>query len=318
MVLDRYSSTSNYVVYEKVKDVVCSNTIQDSSSARNASMSAGIPIPVVDDLLSLKFGASDSSSDWSHWQQQFCHSYYYEYQSQLQSANLSEIFSDNAAKTIQACLQHEPVYAYFDVSPTGDSFSFTFQVQGKEKLKSGTVLPSNAVKDCDPVNPFQLSWYYQHIGDLDISGLKEAFSCSWNSDLSARVELKLDNQGTRVFALPPIVKRLTPPPPPPLVVTAETYRSPSDMPSGSCKDFSPAYQLCSEAKPDGWTIVSQSFQLTGDRACGGWSTCAVEVNTPTRVCYRFSLQGHDDECGHSGNTGIHYSKGNLNVVWQHH
>lgn len=103
--------------------------------------------------------------------------------------------------------------------------------------------------------------------------------------------------------------------PPPLVVTAETYRS-DNLPSGHCKDFSGMYNLCSDAKPDGWTIVSQRFQLTRDRACNAWSTCAQTVNTPTQVCYQFRMQGHDEECGHSGSTGIHLSMGVLDVVWQ--
>lgn len=317
VVLDRYSSTSNYVVYEKVKDSICSNTIHDQSSARSAAGQAGIPIPLLDDVFSLKMSGNISADDWSHWQQQFCHSYYYEYQSQMQNSNLAQVFSDNAKSVVETCLNREPVYAYFDVSPSGDAFAFTFHVQGKDKLKKGFVRPGNAVRDCDIDNPFGLSWYYQNVGDLDISGERKAFACSWNSSLTARVELKLDNQGDRAYVLPPIIKRETPPPPPPLVVTPETYRS-DNLPSGHCKDFSGMYNLCSAAKPDGWTIVSQRFQLTGDRACNAWSTCAQTVNTPTQACYQFSMQGHDEECGHSGNTGIHFSTGVLDVVWQHH
>jgi hypothetical protein len=94
-----------------------------------------------------------SADDWSHWQQQFCHSYYYEYQSQMQNSNLAQVFSDNAKSVVETCLNREPVYAYFDVSPSGDAFAFTFHVQGKDKLKKGFVRPGNAVKDCDIDNP---------------------------------------------------------------------------------------------------------------------------------------------------------------------
>ena len=96
----------------------------------------------------------------------------------------------------------------------------------------------------------------------------------------------------------------------------ETFRS-DELPSGSCKDFSGWYTLCSPDKPEGWTIVSQVFQLTGGRSCSGWAGCEITTNTPAKVCYRFQMQGHDEECGHSGNTGIHYSRGQLDVVWQH-
>jgi hypothetical protein len=100
------------------------------------------------------------------------------------------------------------------------------------------------------------------------------------------------------------------------IAKPETYRS-DELPSGSCKDFSGWYTLCSADKPEGWTIVSQVFQLTGDRSCSGWAQCEMTTNTPSKVCYRFQMQGHDEECGHSGNTGIHYSRGQLDVVWQH-
>jgi hypothetical protein len=104
---------------------------------------------------------------------------------------------------------------------------------------------------------------------------------------------------------------------PPVHATPETYRS-DELPSGNCKDFSGWYSLCSPDNPEGWTIVSQVFQLIGDRSCSGWANCEVVSKTPTKICYRFRMQGHDEECGHSGNTGIHYSRGQLDVVWQHH
>jgi hypothetical protein len=34
----------------------------------------------------------------------------------------------------------------------------------------------------------------------------------------------------------------------------------------------------------------------------------------TKACYRASTQGHDEECGLSGKTGIHYSQGVLTVT----
>jgi hypothetical protein len=103
---------------------------------------------------------------------------------------------------------------------------------------------------------------------------------------------------------------------PAIVAQSETFRS-DELPSGSCKDFSGWYTLCAAEKPEGWTIVSQVFQLTGDRSCSGWARCEMTTDSPTKICYRFQMQGHDEECGHSGNTGIHYSRGQLDVVWQH-
>lgn len=97
----------------------------------------------------------------------------------------------------------------------------------------------------------------------------------------------------------------------------ETYLSDNSA-SGACKDFGAWASVCSPDKPAGWSIAYQSFELTGDRKCGAWSHCEpVGTPTETKVCYRFNTQGHDEECGHSGNTGIHYSQGVLTVLWKH-
>lgn len=217
VVLDKYSSTSNYTVYEKTKDAICKETISDKGSASNAGFAAGIPIPVLDDIFSLKLNGSTAANDWSHWKEHFCQSNYYEQYVNLQSSNLSQIFSDNARSIVEECFknQNEAVYGYFEVPPDGSVFTFTFRVVGKEKLKAGFVKPTMVVSNCDPDNPFGLSWYYRNIGDLDISGQKEEFGCSWDSSKSLHVDLKLANQGARSYILPAIIKRPVPPTPPP-------------------------------------------------------------------------------------------------------
>ncbi len=99
--------------------------------------------------------------------------------------------------------------------------------------------------------------------------------------------------------------------------SVETYSS-DDVASGACKDFGAWATLCTPDKPKGWTIASQHFELTGDRAGCAWAQCEpLGSITDTKACYRFRTQGHDEECGHSGNTGIHYSKGVLTVAWNH-
>jgi hypothetical protein len=320
IVLDRHSSSTDYATYEKVKDVVCSNEIKDSSAARNLGLKAGIPLPILDDVFNLSLQGSASSTDWFHWQSQFCHSYYNETASQLRNRNLSQEFSDNARRVVEACLNTEPVYAYYEITPSGDAFTFTFHVQGREKLKEAAVTPQGAVKNCSPENPFALSWLDRHITDLDISGQRKAFGCTWDSNQTVLVQLRLANQGDRTYALPGVVKRsvIAPPPPVPVIVSTESYRT-GDMPSGACADFSPWYDLCSESKPDDWKIVTRNFQLSGDRSCTtGYAECGATTDTPAKVCFHFRMQGEGQECSHHGNTGIHYSKGTLEVVWQHH
>jgi hypothetical protein len=113
------------------------------------------------------------------------------------------------------------------------------------------------------------------------------------------------------------VEPKTPAPSTESVTTTETYQS-DDAASGSCKDFGAWASVCSPDKPPGWTISYQHFELTGDRAGCQYAECGpVGTPTDTKVCYHFRTQGHDEECGHSGNTGIHYSKGVLTVVWKH-
>ncbi|HWA91952.1 MAG TPA: hypothetical protein VG889_18070 [Rhizomicrobium sp.] len=113
---------------------------------------------------------------------------------------------------------------------------------------------------------------------------------------------------------------LTPAPTPDPVPVTETriYESPS-QPSGRGAEFSTFYSLCSQDAPAGWTIEKSSFVLTGDRQCGAWSNCSLLTETPTKVCWQFNMQGHDEQMGFlgTGGSGIQYSKGILTVVWKH-
>jgi hypothetical protein len=207
VVLDTVSSRSGYSSYERVKDVVCKKEIKDESSAMDVGVKAGIPIPVLEDVFKLDFDGKFDSKNSSHWLSQFCSSHFSEVETKLSEAHLSKIFSDNARKTVQDCLMHEPVYGYFEPTSTADGFSFTFSVQGTEKLKGAIINDRDAVSECDPKNPFGLNWYYKEIGDVDISGQKKAFACGWNSSKLVQLTLRLENQGDRAYQLEPIIPR---------------------------------------------------------------------------------------------------------------
>jgi len=118
----------------------------------------------------------------------------------------------------------------------------------------------------------------------------------------------------------PAKTSVNPPAPAPekkLVPTSEVYTS-DDVASGSCADMGAWSTVCTPDKPPGWTIINAQFNLTGDRAGCAYANCEpLGTATASKACYRFRTQGHSEECGHSGNTGIHYSKGVLNVVWSH-
>lgn len=64
--------------------------------------------------------------------------------------------------------------------------------------------------------------------------------------------------------------------------------------SGSGSGFSEWYSLCSDGIPQSATITNVSFLLSGDRRCGGWANCVETERTGNRVCYKFQLQGHNE------------------------
>lgn len=113
-----------------------------------------------------------------------------------------------------------------------------------------------------------------------------------------------------------IPARAEDPAPPKMTTSEETYSS-NPVASGACEGFGGWGSVCSADKPTGWKIASHSFALDGDRACGAYSECSQETANSAKVCYNFRTQGHNEECGHSGNTGIHYTKGVLTVTWLH-
>jgi hypothetical protein len=126
---------------------------------------------------------------------------------------------------------------------------------------------------------------------------------------------KQKTQETVPDPTPPVAK----PAPPEMVISPEEETRSPETASGACKGYGNWARLCSNAKPAGWTIVSEHFDLIGDRAGCKYAECKKddETSSNTQVCYLFHMQGHDEECGHSGNTGIQYSTGVLKVVWKH-
>ncbi|HMG86475.1 MAG TPA: hypothetical protein VK574_12045 [Terracidiphilus sp.] len=103
---------------------------------------------------------------------------------------------------------------------------------------------------------------------------------------------------------------------PALPDVTDIYRSGPQM-SGAGKNFSAAYDLCSGDPARGYVIKSNRFQLAGDRQCGQWATCKPTRNEATKVCWQFTLQGHEEQTGifKPGQNGQAYSEGVLSVVW---
>ena len=111
------------------------------------------------------------------------------------------------------------------------------------------------------------------------------------------------------------------PPLPTLVkeTITEVYRS-GPQPSGPGKAFSQWYTLCSSNPPPDRLVQTDSFRLVGDRSCGSWANCEKVSSSPTQVCWRFQMQGHDEwerpfYLGAGGGSGVASSEGILTVVW---
>lgn len=103
---------------------------------------------------------------------------------------------------------------------------------------------------------------------------------------------------------------------PPMPDVTEIYRSGPQI-SGEGKGFSESYVLCSGDPPRGYVIKSNRFYLAGDRQCGRWATCRQTRNEATKVCWEFSMQGHQEQTGFfkPGEKGQAYSEGVLSVLW---
>jgi len=96
----------------------------------------------------------------------------------------------------------------------------------------------------------------------------------------------------------------------------EIYHSGPQI-SGVGRNFSESYALCSGDPPKGYVIKSARFLLVGDRQCGRWATCKETRNEATKVCWEFSMQGHEEQTGFFklGDKGQAESEGVLTVVW---
>ncbi len=92
--------------------------------------------------------------------------------------------------------------------------------------------------------------------------------------------------------------------------------------SGAGANFSGWYEMCATPPEDGYTTEYVYFSLVGDRSCGAWSECRPVTQTPTKVCYDFRMQGHNEWgqhyvgpfVAHDGN-GVGLSEGVLTIYW---
>ncbi|SAL79923.1 hypothetical protein AWB71_06007 [Caballeronia peredens] len=275
VVLDEYSSSSDYAAYERVKTATCQETVSNVQSARSESVKFGIPIPVADDVFDMSFDGKSSSSDWNYWKQHFCTSNFYESQTKLANRNLSKVFSDNALAAVKACLAADAPYGYFQINKTGDRFFFHFKTGTKETLTKATLSPGVASAECPADNPFNLSAKERWFG-YDFSGTPLEHNCPWNGDAGA-MNLKLKNAGTRSIPLEKLVKVTVPlPPPPPAPATFSFYYTTNNNMHGP-------YETAAPSPYEKWNCVQS-------RKFGGWRAGFGEARG-SRTCPDMHLSG---------------------------
>jgi hypothetical protein len=84
--------------------------------------------------------------------------------------------------------------------------------------------------------------------------------------------------------------------------------------SGERGSFSGWYEVTAPAPPTGYVydLKSSKFRLEGDRSCGQWAECSWGDQSPTKLSFRFRLQGHSESPGR----GQTISQGVLEVAYK--
>jgi hypothetical protein len=101
----------------------------------------------------------------------------------------------------------------------------------------------------------------------------------------------------------------------PVVEEATVEKRSGGKNSGTMANYSSFYELCSDPIPQGAAIIHQEFRLEGDRSCGGgWAECRISVQEPSRACYVFRMQGHNELP--FSNAGVRQSEGVLRLTYQ--
>jgi len=87
--------------------------------------------------------------------------------------------------------------------------------------------------------------------------------------------------------------------------------------SGDGTAFGPWYTVCSGPVTEGYQLVGEEFTASGEetRACGRWLNCEKLQSDQTNVCYRFQIQGKEEQAGKNPRE-IKKGSANLKVTWR--
>jgi hypothetical protein len=200
VVFDTANNVTEQSIAQSVRSAVCREESSSQRAATSAGTSLGIPVPVLDSVFNLKFGSSSSSENYSSWRKGFCSTGLSDLEGSLRALSATKTFGDNAKSVVSTCLNRTgALYGYFTPTPQRQGFTFSLQYRPMGandyvKLESARVGPPDAVADCEPSNPFQVT------PGRDLRS-KTDFTCRWvRSDQDIRVSVRTSN-GDQTFVL---------------------------------------------------------------------------------------------------------------------
>ncbi|HWW13572.1 MAG TPA: hypothetical protein VN310_02830 [Candidatus Dormibacteraeota bacterium] len=193
-----------------MQDEFCSVTRSATSSteAVKAAGSAGIPLPIADDIVQLKAGANyeTSSSSWSEWYQQFCDKHLREQVLDTQYTNVTHEFSKYALEAAKACYASNTAGLHGQITPTGDkrmiSISVRYHPNGSEKATlRGPVRATDpdSISSCNPGNKnnlFDDGWFSKV--DLNSGAVAQ---CIWNPEKNFGTVINTTSSGSLALSL---------------------------------------------------------------------------------------------------------------------
>ena len=315
IVKDEYSTQTDEMAYDRIRDVSCKDTKVTNQSAHSAGLSAGIPIPVLNDVFSLTFDGHTSNEASSTWAELFCKSHYELVREQLHNKALATLLDTKSADMVSACLQ--ATYAYADISRDGSRITIHVHGAPGERLKDARILTPKSVTGCDPDNPLAWSWGERWSGE-DISGRNADFGCQWDHSKTAQISLKFANADRRVVTIDSLKEQSVHMSSDYVWVTEpETYERNGLSSNG--QGIGEIQTVCSssdKAKNPDWRIPdgdsSVVYYLTGDRTCDANSLCTLVNKDSRQVCYKFGMEGHNES-----KPGTRPSTFHMIVLWEH-
>lgn len=180
--------------FKRMQKLFCSATdhVQSAHEATSAAGEAGIPLPIAEEILSLRVGGDfgTSSSAFDEWHQKFCSMDAREASTIANLERFTREFGTNAKDAALACYDSKRAGLHGKITPSRNGTVVTISVRyhalGSEVAKLSKAVrltPAEAVTGCDPNNLFGKS--------KTISS--EVVDCEWKSEKDIAVSVVTDH-----------------------------------------------------------------------------------------------------------------------------